>query len=151
MGASSNGCTCGGDCAAGGEFAMSAHTPGPWSYRQWAQSDEHIAEARSVGLEPTPMMGNGGERYVTGPDCRICEVVPVIQPKRGRGYGHEDAERDANARLIAAAPELLEAAKLACQIAESWIHDQLDGTSSLAGALEHLKPVHAAIAKATQP
>ena len=55
---------------------------------------------------------------------------------------------EANARLIAAAPDLLEAAQLALQIAESWIHDQLDGTSSIDGALLHLDPVRAAIARA---
>ena len=57
-------------------------------------------------------------------------------------------EQEANARLIAAAPDLLEAAQLALQIAESWIHDQLDGTSSIDGALLHLDPVRAAIARA---
>ena len=57
-------------------------------------------------------------------------------------------EQEANARLIAAAPDLLEAAQLALQIAESWIHDQLDGTSSIDGALLHLDPVRAAISRA---
>jgi hypothetical protein len=55
----------------------------------------------------------------------------------------------ADAILIAAAPDLLEAAKLALQSAESWIHDQLDGTSLLESALAELEPVRAAIAKAT--
>lgn len=58
------------------------------------------------------------------------------------------AEAFANAKLFAAAPDLLEAAQLALQIAESWIHDQLDGTSSIDGALLHLDPVRAAIARA---
>ena len=52
------------------------------------------------------------------------------------------------ADLFAAAPDLLEAAQLALQIAESWIHDKLDGTSSIDGALLHLDPVRAAIARA---
>jgi hypothetical protein len=56
---------------------------------------------------------------------------------------------EANACLIAAAPDLLEAAELALQSAESWIYDQLDGTSSLESALAKLEPVRAAIAKAT--
>lgn len=55
----------------------------------------------------------------------------------------------ANARLIAAAPDLLEAAKIALSEAESWIHDQLDGTSSLDSALKALEPVREAIARAT--
>ena len=58
-------------------------------------------------------------------------------------------EWKANARLITAAPDLLEAAKLALQSAESWIYDQLDGTSLLESALAELEPVRAAIAKAT--
>jgi hypothetical protein len=63
---------------------------------------------------------------------------------------HSVPEEDLpNARLIAAAPDLLEAAKLALQSAESWIHDQLDGTSSLESALAELEPVRAAIAQAT--
>jgi hypothetical protein len=57
-----------------------------------------------------------------------------------------DAERRKYLRL---SEELLEAAKLALQSAESWIHDQLDGTSSLESALAELEPVRAAIAKAT--
>ena len=54
----------------------------------------------------------------------------------------------ADAHLMAAAPDLLTALKSATASLESWIHDQLDGTSSLRGALEELKPYHAAIAKA---
>ena len=59
----------------------------------------------------------------------------------------EDTDKD-SAALIAAAPELLDAAELALRTAESWIHDQLDGTSSLESALAELEPVRAAIAKA---
>lgn len=54
----------------------------------------------------------------------------------------------ANANLVAAATELFEAAALALRIAENWIHDQLDGTSSLEANLAELQPVHAALAKA---
>lgn len=66
-----------------------------------------------------------------------------------QAFDHPGINGPANARLIAAAPELLEAAKKALAEAESWIHDQLDGTSSLEGALAELEPVRAAIAKAT--
>ena len=76
-----------------------------------------------------------------------------IKSEDGEIVGSEGISGDseinlANARLIAAAPDLLEAAQLALQIAESWIHDQLDGTSSIDGALLHLDPVRAAIARA---
>lgn len=51
--------------------------------------------------------------------------------------------------LIAAAPDLLQAAKTALNIADNWIHDQLGGTTSREGALIELDPVRAAIARAT--
>jgi hypothetical protein len=55
----------------------------------------------------------------------------------------------ANARLIAAAPDLLDAAILGLREAEGWVHDQLDGTKTLARALAELQPIRDAIAKAT--
>ncbi len=57
--------------------------------------------------------------------------------------------KEGDAYLIAAAPDLLEASRLALQVAEAYIHDQLDGTPGLDGALAQLAPVRAAIAKAT--
>jgi hypothetical protein len=58
-------------------------------------------------------------------------------------------ENPADWTLMAAAPDLLEAAKLGLKEAESWIHDLLDGTSSAERALKKLDPIRAAIAKAT--
>lgn len=43
---------------------------------------------------------------------------------------------------------LLKAAKLALREAESWVKDQLEGTSSYADAMAELEPVRKAIAKA---
>lgn len=40
---------------------------------------------------------------------QICEVSIQSKPKRGEGWKHNCPVRDANATLIAAAPELLEA------------------------------------------
>lgn len=65
---------------------------------------EDFEKLKKLGIDPTPMMGNNGERYITGPDGGLAHVLPTVQPKRGKGYGHVDEERDANARLIAAAP-----------------------------------------------
>ena len=80
------------------------------------------------------------------------ESGDVIANTRGsqRNFDRETqlAEQDANAHLIAAAPELYAAAELALIVAESWIHDQLDGTNSLGEALVELNPVRAALAKA---
>ena len=44
--------------------------------------------------------------------------------------------------------ELLEAAKLGLRVAESCIHDTLDGTNGLEAALAKLDPARAAVAKA---
>jgi hypothetical protein len=64
-------------------------------------------------------------------------------------WGGDSPEAFANARLIASAPELYEAAKLALATAESWIHDQLDGTGMVDEALAKLEPVRAALLKAS--
>ena len=99
---------------------MSTHTPGPW------ELSYDNGSGRDIVASPDPLP--------------ICTV-------KISWVGHEQYR--ANARLIAAAPELLEAAQLALMIAESWIHDQLDGTGALDGALMNLIPIRAAIAKAT--
>ena len=52
------------------------------------------------------------------------------------------------ANLIAASPDLLAALRTTLGIAESWIHDQLDGTPSVDDALAELKPARDAIVKA---
>jgi hypothetical protein len=66
------------------------HTPGPW-------------RVSSVGLT------NDGKRAVTADDAGIAWVHPQTPFKRGDGWRHDCCEREANARLIAAAPDMLEA------------------------------------------
>lgn len=109
-----------------------AHTPGPWR----------------VGFAPD---------YCPKPEEDRCEIACLPHPiwdaldvfgKRTAADAASHEEHFANASLIAAAPDLLAAAKHALATAESWIHDQLDGTSSLDGELAELEPVRAAIAKA---
>jgi hypothetical protein len=68
------------------------HTPGPWYVSQ-------------VGLT------NGGDRPITTEDERICTVDCQTPFKRGEGWQSECDVREANARLIAAAPDLLAALK----------------------------------------
>lgn len=68
------------------------HTPGPWA----------VADIHNQSF-----YGNNGEAFVTSADRRICEVDCITQFKRGKGYLTQCAERDANTRLIAAAPDLL--------------------------------------------
>lgn len=71
------------------------HTPAPW----------HISPLAEQGL-----YGNRGELAVIGPDERICTVDLVTPAKRGQEYTAACPIRDANARLIAASPELLDLA-----------------------------------------
>ena len=110
---------------------MSGHTPGPWMLRDTRAADV---------VAPRRLPTGGVIRETTIANC-------------GGFQSNIDSERFleenmANARLIAAAPDLLEAAKLALYEAEGWVHDQLDGTSSLDDALARLDSVRAAIAAA---
>ena len=67
------------------------HTPGPWYVSQVC-------------------LTNGG-RPITTEDGRICTVDCQTPFKRGEGWQSECDVREANARLIAAAPDLLDLAK----------------------------------------
>jgi hypothetical protein len=62
------------------------HTQGPWYVSQVC-------------------LTNGGERPITTEDGRICTVDCQTPFKRGEGWKSECDVREANARLIAAAPE----------------------------------------------
>ena len=66
------------------------HTPGPW-------------RVSSSGLT------NDGRRPVTSDFSGIAWVHAQTDFKKGDGWMHSCAERDANASLIAAAPDLLDA------------------------------------------
>lgn len=101
-----------------------SHTEGPWRI---ADTDPMLFGHVMLGYQ------------IWSPDTRV-----AFTERQNVG----SAQDEANASLMAAAPELLEAAKLGLRIADSWIHDQYDGTSFLSGALEELTPIRAAIAKA---
>lgn len=68
---------------------MSEHTPGPWVVQTPMTGDDLVVEAR--------------------PGMDYHELVRVRAPQYGNGANFD--EMRANARLIAAAPELLEALK----------------------------------------
>jgi len=71
-------------------MSRAQHTPGPW-------------RVSTVGL-----MNDGG-RAVVADDFRVAVVDCHTKFKRGEGWMAECDTRDANARLIAAAPDLLAA------------------------------------------
>ena len=72
---------------------MTKHSNGPWKW------------------EGEFNFTNGGGRIITDAEGNaVAHVLPVADRKRGAPYDAPDAGRDANARLIAMAPELFAAA-----------------------------------------
>jgi hypothetical protein len=93
---------------------MSAqHTPGPWC-------------VSNIGLT------NDGQRPVTSANRRIAliDAVVVLPPKNM--WRSECAEREANALLIAAAPDLLAAME---QLSESPMFMAIEGHSAATAAI----------------
>ena len=85
------------------------HTPGPWTFREFMGSPEQVEFGRKHGIEPVPALTNDGARIMMADGVRIGTVDSQTEFKRGKGHEVVCAERDANATLIAAAPELLAA------------------------------------------
>jgi hypothetical protein len=79
------------------------HTPGPWF----------------VGANTN----NDGGVSIVSDEARVCVVDAIGKFPRGQGWNHQDAARDANARLIAAAPDMLEALKAISEVGIREIHD----------------------------
>lgn len=98
-----------------------SHTP--WSYRKFAQSDEDLAQIKKMqqggmDIKPTFLVTNEGQAVVMQGDKRIACVDMHADYKRGERHKTECPERDANARLIAAAPDLLAALEAAADLME---------------------------------
>ena len=90
------------------------HTPGPWAYHN----------------TPTPFI------YVNAGGLPICQIYTST------AHGQSMGEQFANARLIAAAPELLEALKACAAVCAG-------ETTNKRGLISALEQARAAIAKAT--
>lgn len=108
---------------------MTQHTPGPWVI-----SDAQIAPGGIVG------------RYIAHKDGgMIAEALLNCRVTR-------DADMEANARLIAAAPDLLAALRIAADfmsIASDWNIDEAEINGEMKSTYDWLEVVQAAIAKAT--
>ncbi len=98
------------------------HTPGPWAYHN----------------TPTPFI------YVNAGGLPICQIYTST------AHGQSMGEQFANARLIAAAPELLEAAKLVLEWYEAEDnHSGTDFYQRMQMCRDSEDAIRAAIAKAT--
>jgi len=90
------------------------HSPAPWEFREWATEPDPELEALAAkagrSVKRVPMLTNDGARIIMagegGEHRRVALVECQTKYKRGQGHETECAERDANARLIAAAPDL---------------------------------------------
>lgn len=118
---------------------MSKHTQGPWTIklkpRKW---------------NPTMCCPEREVWVIKGPDKKHSPVATVRVA--GYGMGPSMAVRKANATLIAAAPDLLEALEAVIEDLEGNIDGALDGGASrdwLEGATNRLDAAKAAITKAT--
>lgn len=102
-------------------MSISKHTPGPWTLDD--RGYKYIVSKS----------GNG---YITRDICRL------------DGSTMAALAQEANARLIAAAPELLEALEELLRYHENDIRIDYEGTRFYKERLDELKPFHALIAKA---
>lgn len=99
------------------------HTPGPW----------HVATKRIFGKASVHDVNDG--------------TVAATRIGNRKGYAHTEAEDQANARLIAAAPDLLEH----CETLVAALNRRLSGNTNH-GNIDELALLNArdAITKATQ-
>ena len=87
------------------------HTPGPWRFKKYAATEASREKMKALGMNIEAdqlAVGNDGEAYVMSETGRIAQVDCRMEFKRGKGHLTECPEREANARLIASAPDMLE-------------------------------------------
>lgn len=115
-----------------------AHTPGPWTKAERLNGPWwHISSGHTIG----------GEQCKSGR-----QAVASVHGESKSGSVAYAEMFEANARLIAAAPELLHALEVAEQfmaIASDWNIDEAEINGEMRSTYEWLDVVRAAIAKAT--
>jgi hypothetical protein len=91
---------------------MSKHTPGPWRFNEYSDSNlpagvKEEVERHGLQIPRIRLLTNDGQAPITSDHAykAIAYVQCQASFKRGEGHKSECSIRDANARLIAAAPE----------------------------------------------
>lgn len=94
---------------------MSGRTPGPWSAWEWSVTGPTAAAAM------TAEQSLKGEFGV--PNTRVCQAKTTGNKAVALAFGETQDEADENARLIAAAPDLLDALKDALCVLEACVYE----------------------------
>ena len=124
---------------------MSKHTPGPWELKRILNFERDMKILKREYAEHQGYIReNDGTWIITDKDGQVARATFKGEAKRGKGYDAPDPEGMANARLIAAAPELLMSLQNLVDVA-----DTLAETANLNIADNAIKYARAAIAKAT--
>lgn len=98
-------------------------TPGPWDFPLYPMDEAQRLEAESLGISVARFTHNDGAVSVmAGSDDDRKPVAHALCQtgfKRGEGYKTICDERDANARLMAAAPDLFDALRSLLSLCEA--------------------------------
>lgn len=82
-------------------------TKSKWQFRTFFGSEEDVSRMLAAGIKPVRAQGNDGSvSVITDSGEHIATVTCQTKVKRGEGSTVVCEERDANARLIAKAPQL---------------------------------------------
>ena len=91
--------------------AKSQHTPGPWQFKRTEGFEEQMRLLKRQYAEHDGYVrSNDGTWYILDSEGnQVAMATFKGEAKRGKGYAAPDPEGMQNARLIAAAPDLLTA------------------------------------------